>query len=112
MATGDKVNFIVRTSNEFLHKFRTMDAEYDALMARRDACVKVGDGDGAEDAARRFSRLGCEIQDLIYDELERHWGPKLLEDNRLPNVPDDWRTFVRGRFLQVEYEEREVFEDR
>ncbi len=112
MATGDKVNFIVRTSNEFLDKFRAMDSEYDALMARKDAGIKAGNADVAEEAARKLSLLGCEIQDLIYDELERHWGPKLLEDNRLPNVPDDWRTFVRGRFLQVEYEEREIFEDR
>jgi hypothetical protein len=112
MATGDKVNFIVRTSNEFLEKFRTMDSEYDALMARKDAGIKSGNADVAEEAARKLSLLGCAIQDLIYDELERHWGPKLLEDNRLPNVPDDWRTFVRGRFLQVEYEEREIFEDR
>jgi hypothetical protein len=112
MATGDKVNFIVRTSKSFLDKFRTLDSEYDALMARKDACIKGGDPDGAQEAARKLSLLGCEIQDLIYDELERHWGPKLLEDHRLPNVPDDWRTFVRGRFLQVEYEEREVFEDR
>jgi hypothetical protein len=81
-------------------------------MARKDAGIKSGNADIAEDAARKLSLLGCEIQDLIYDELERHWGPKLLEDNRLPNVPDDWRTFVRGRFLQVEYEDREIFEDR
>ncbi len=112
MGTGDKVNFIVRTSQDFLEKFRAMDSEYDALLATKEACIRGGDPEGADSAARRVSKLGCEIQDLIYDELERHWGPKLLEDTRLPNVPDDWRTFVRGRFLQIEYEEREVFEDR
>ncbi|MBX3461178.1 MAG: hypothetical protein KF696_14630 [Planctomycetes bacterium] len=112
MAAGDKVNFIVRTSPGFLDKFRAMDSEYDSLMARKEACIRGGDPKGAEEAARLVSKLGCDIQDLIYDELERHWGPKLLEDSRLPNVPDDWRTFVRGRFLQIEYEEREIFEDR
>lgn len=112
MAAGDRVNFTVRTSREFLETFRKMDAEYDALLARKEACIRGGDAEGAAQAARKVSLLGCEIQDLIYDELERHWGPKLIEEQQLPNVPDDWRTFVRGRFLQVEYEEREIFEDR
>jgi len=112
MAAGDKVTMVVRTSDEFAKKFRAMDEDYDAQLSRRDACVRSGDAEGAEQAARAVSRIACQIQDLIYDEIERHWGPKLIEDSRLPNVPDDWRTFVRGRFLQIEYEEREVFEDR
>jgi hypothetical protein len=112
MASGDRVTLTVRTSEEFTREFRAMDEEYDAQLSRRDASVRAGDPDGAEAAAREVSRVAGAIQDLIYNEIERHWGPKLLDDHRLPNVPDDWRTFVRGRFLQIEYEEREVFEDR
>lgn len=112
MANGERVTLIVRTSRNFADKFRGLDERYDELQARKDAAVQKGDPLAAGDAAREMARIACEIQDLLFDELERHWGPRLIEDQRLPEIPDDWRVWVRGKLLHIEYEEREVFKDR
>ena len=112
MPGGERVTLIVRTSRQFSDKFRALDERYDECQARRDAAIRKGDPQIAGDGASEMARIACEIQDLLFDELERHWGPRLIDDSRLPEIPDDWRVWVRGRLLHIEYEEREVFKDR
>ncbi|MBK9976027.1 MAG: hypothetical protein IPP14_14740 [Planctomycetes bacterium] len=111
MANGERVTLIVRTSKEFTEKFRVLDERYDELQARKESAIQFGDHDVAGKSAADMARVACEIQDLLFDELERHWGPRLIDDQRLPEIPDDWRVWVRGRLLHIEYEEREVFKD-
>jgi len=111
MANGERVTLIVRTSKGFTDTFRSLDERYDQLQARKDAAIQKGDPEESGKAASEMARIACEIQDLLFDELERHWGPRLIDDQRLPEIPDDWRVWVRGRLLHIEYEEREVFKD-
>ncbi|MHC4841544.1 MAG: hypothetical protein ACYTDT_11440 [Planctomycetota bacterium] len=111
MAAGDEKTFTVKTSKGFVESFRKLDETYEGLKARRDAAIRQGDYEIAETAAKELTATGSTIQDLIFDELECHWGPKLLESRAMPELPDDWRTCVRGRFLEIKYEERDVYED-
>ncbi|MDC1142624.1 hypothetical protein OAU50_06000 [Planctomycetota bacterium] len=110
MAAGDEKTFTVKTSKGFVETFRELDEKYEGLKARRDAAIRQGDYEIAEGAAIELTATGSKIQDLIFDELECHWGPKLLESRAIPELPDDWRTCVRGRFLEIKYEERDVYE--
>ncbi|MCA8911962.1 MAG: hypothetical protein KDB82_09670 [Planctomycetes bacterium] len=113
MAEGDKKTFIFRTSAEFLEKFRSLEGSTDALAARRTACEKAGDGDGASHAASQFSLECQQIQDAILDEIERHWASILLDDEAgTPDFPDNWRLQFFGRILRIEYTEREAYKGR
>jgi hypothetical protein len=112
MPMSERQTLIVRTSKDFADKFRSLDEKYDEHQARKDASIQKGDILMAGESARGMARIACEIQDLLFDELERHWGPRLIDDSRLPEIPDDWRVWVRGKLLHIEYEEREVFKDR
>ncbi len=90
--------------------FRQLDAWIDSACAQRSAHVDAGDAKGASRAAARNARYCHEINDLILDELERHWGPHVLEsDGTVPDFPDNWRIFFFGRVLRIEYSERAAF---
>lgn len=107
---GDHKTIVVRTSTEFREVFRHLEAASDGTQARRNACEKAGDADGAEQAAIEFANQCQELQDAILDEVERHWAPFLLEnDATIPNFPDTWRLQFYGRLLRLGYDEREAF---
>lgn len=113
MSEGDEKTLVFRTSAEFAARYRELDARIDAADAREDTFKRSRDPDAAADAAASAARLRHELNDLILDELERHWGPITLEDDPTrPDFPDTWWTNFFGRMLRLEYREREVFKDR
>ena len=110
MSEGDKKSFVFRTSAEFMKRYREIDERMDAADARQDTFTRARDADAAADSAILNARLCHQLNDLILDELERHWCPMLLEDDpSRPDFPDDWRLYFYGRILRVEYNEREVY---
>jgi hypothetical protein len=110
MSEGDNKTLIFRTGREFLEEFRALDAQFDSAVARQQALLRARDAKGASRAARDQSRLGARIQDLILDEIERHWGPQVLEhDSSTPSFPDCWRLQFFGRILRIEYRERSAY---
>ncbi|MCC6466619.1 MAG: hypothetical protein IT463_14860 [Planctomycetes bacterium] len=112
MSDGEQKTINFRTSPEFVKQYRALDQRAETLSAQEKAHIQAGDAANAGKTAAEYSTLVNEIRDLIYDEMERHWGARLLEDNTLPEVPDDWTMWVSGRLMRVVYHGREVFEDR
>ena len=113
MSFGDKKTFVFRTSAEFTRRYRELDAGMDAADAREDTYKRARDVDAASEAAISNARLCHEMNDLILDELERHWGPMMLDDDGTrPEFPDNWCSMFYGRMLRLEYHEREAFKGR
>jgi hypothetical protein len=110
MAEGDDKTLVFRTSADFVAAYRSFDARIDALDMRAEVLKRAGQTEGAETAAAEKARLIHELNDVILDEIERHWGPIALDcDPRIPTFPDEWRTMFFGRFLRLEYEERAAY---
>jgi hypothetical protein len=110
MSEGENKSLIFRTSREFLQEFRALDARIDGVYTRQQALMRARDARAAAKAAREHSRLCARMQDLIMDEIERHWGPMLLEDGAsVPQLPDNWRIQFFGRVLRLDYRERAAY---
>ena len=112
MGEGDNKTLIFRTSSAFLQRFRELDGLIDAADARQDAFKRQRDADASAEAAIEHSRLCQEMQDVILDELERHWGPMVIDDDPTrPELPDNWRLQFFGRILRLEYRERAAYKN-
>jgi hypothetical protein len=110
MAEGDRRTLNVRTSAEFLAAYRVLDARIDGTRSRTETEIRAERGKGAAHESARHARLCHEMDDLVLDELERHWGPHLLDgDGTVPDFPDFWRVMFFGRILRIEYSERAAF---
>lgn len=110
MAEGDNKSMVFRTSAEFLRRFRELDGLIDAACARGETYKRKREPKNAGDAAVEHSELCQQMQDLILDEIERHWGPLLLDDDPTrPEFPDDWRLQFFGRLLRISYRERAAY---
>jgi hypothetical protein len=101
-----------RTTADFATRFQQMDGRIDENAARRDAFVRAGNAEAAGQCAAEHTKLCAEFQGMLLDEVERHWGPHILDnDGTMPEFPDDWRFQFYGRILRISYEERQAFKD-
>ena len=112
MGEGDNKTLIFRTCSEFLRRFRELDGLIDAADARQDAFKRQRDADASAAAAIEHARLCQDMQDVILDELERHWGAMVIDDDPTrPDFPDNWRLQFFGRILRLEYRERAAYKN-
>jgi hypothetical protein len=110
MAEGDRRTLNFRTNPDFLNAYRALDARIDSASAEQGTHCRAADVKGSGKAAARRARLCHAFDDLVLDELERHWGPHLLDgDGTMPDFPDMWRVMFFGRILRIEYSERAAF---
>jgi hypothetical protein len=110
MAEGDEKSIVVRTSAEFQAGYRALDERIDVLDAKAEILKRKGDVEAGAAVAVEHTRLIHQINDLVLDEIERHWGPVTLDgDPTVPDFPDDWRTMFFGRLLRLEYNERAAY---
>ena len=110
MSVGDQKTFVVRTSVEFLARYRELDARIDQASTWEEVAKRQRRAGDACDASKLHAELMHQMHDLVLNELERHWGPMSLdEDPSRPDFPDNWRTLFTGRLMRIEYREREVF---
>lgn len=110
MAEGDRKTLVFRTSADFTAAWRNLDAEIDRMAAEKEVLTRCRKIEDAGKSAAEMARLYQQLSDLVLDELERHWGPQLLEgDPTIPDFPDGWNLVLHGRILRMDYNERAAF---